>query len=97
MKNPLEAASSISVFACPAKYLVTQAAPNPSDLPPDPFVEVEEGGITDQGGWAAHLLNASKNIALCQATCSSMLPFLLFFFEREKKNAKDAKIAQRTD
>lgn len=37
----------------------------------------------------------SESIALCQATCSSTLPFLSFFFER--KNANDAKIAQRTD
>lgn len=52
---------------------------------------VEEVGITGQQGQATQFLIPSENIALCQETCNSMLPFLLYW---EKKKCKECKNSQ---
>lgn len=68
--------------------MVTQATPNPSDLLPDPSMEVEvadtdsrtqQGGITNQWGQAAHFPNLSENIALFLETFSLCFLFHILF------------------
>lgn len=49
---------------------------------------VEEGGITGQQGQATQFLIPSENIALCQETCNSMLPFLLYWEKKMQRMQK---------
>lgn len=82
-------------MALSAKKLVIQATPSPSDLLPDLSVEVE---VVDRWWRRAGpqirqvrlpRLNPSENIALCQETCSFMLPFVLYW-EKKCKGCKNS-------